>query len=152
MKKIDWFAWFAEGLVPIVISGFLYIITGASNPFFYFFFAGSIAMGQLLTLIVRVSSNSNNISLISRPDNVVRIFIICIVLIVKFFISDYYIFLWITLNFLIFFIIGKYKGFGRFAYTLSSYYSRLLNFIYLISLTKFSYDSKVFIYLNGFIS
>jgi hypothetical protein len=132
MKKIDTLAWVAEGFAPAFIAAFLFFITGAKDPFFYLFFAGSLALGQLLSLIIKVSTSFDNIKLISRPDNVIRIATVCLVLCFKLYLFQYYIFVWLILNIFIFWIIGKCTSFGRFAYNLSSYYSRLINFMYLI--------------------
>jgi hypothetical protein len=152
MKKIDSIAFLIDGCAPIFIATFLFLITGAKDLIFYVYFAGSIATGQLLSTVVRVAYSNKNTKLLYRVDNFLRIVTICVVVVVKFYASEYYVIPWLIINVLVFWGIGKLIILGRLAFTITSYYSRLLNFIFLIAFMYSSNNKFPLYYFNGFAS
>lgn len=151
---IDKIAWLIEGVIPLLIPGVLLFLTQSSDILFFISFAGSIAFAQLLPQYLSFCDlliNKKGFRNIFRLDNIIRILILISALIYTIYIvGSFLIFVWILVNLLFLNILAKLKNLGRLRYTITSIYSRILNFTFLLSHTHIVGGKSYLLYINGF--
>ncbi len=151
---LDKIGWIVEGLVPLIISGIIFIWIDSLTFIKFVGLTGSISFVQLLPSFVNICSKDRKETYKSfyRIDNLLRFSLLVGSLL--YFLSEGYVYtiIWLGITVLIFFIIAKIVIFGRLRVTVASLFGRAINYFYVLSIAMpYSDEFGLIAMLNGFI-